>query len=150
MIHCSYKRHCKYFTLIFVIILITIISKPLLAEENAIYFDENIGIKGEVIDEPICFKVINSAPYSVVGSIITDHYTTIEGDKAKHRSNFRLKTGEITEFCTSGPFFEGRRLELTLKTLIPIFSCKTAVTSDIIIYGERKKETGTKTWAECI
>ena len=105
---------------------------------------------GEVVSEPICFSVINKAPYSVIGSFVTDIYTADDGTKARHRSNFRLEPNYKSEFCTYGPFYEGRKLELVLRTLIPIFSCKTAVTGDILIYGRRKPEGGTDTWAVCL
>ena len=105
---------------------------------------------GEVVREPVCFNVINKAPYSVMGSFVTNVYTTDDGGKARHRSNFRLESNYKSEFCTYGPFYEGRKLELVLRTLIPIFSCKTAVTGDILIYGRRKPEGGTDTWAVCL
>ena len=104
---------------------------------------------GEVTNEPLCFNIINRAPYTVLGSVMTDAYTTPEGVKAHHRSNFRLYIDEMTEFCAAGPFFKGRKLELTLRTIVPIFSCKTAIHSDIIIYGRKLPEGGTETWATC-
>jgi hypothetical protein len=106
--------------------------------------------EGEVVDKPICFNVINKAPYTVVGVFSTNIYKTKEGIEAKHRANFRLETGQQTNFCSLGPFFAGRKLDLTLRSLIPLFSCRTAITGDIIIYGRRKDEGGTDTWAACL
>jgi hypothetical protein len=115
----------------------------------------------DVVSEPICFKVRNEAPYKVYGSFITNYYTAEDGAKARHRSNFRLdepgstnaQTGEPSDqsdFCTYGPFLPDRKLELVIRTLVPIFSCKTKVDQgEIVIKGYRKPEGGTDTFAEC-
>ncbi len=105
---------------------------------------------GEITNEPQCFNIINKAPYTVVGTFKTDIYITQDGIKARHNSNFRLTVEEQAEFCAYGPFYEGRKLELTLRTIVPIFSCKTAITEDILIYGRRKSGGGTETWATCL
>lgn len=105
---------------------------------------------GEVVTDPICFNVINNASYNVFGTFVTGVYTAEDGSKARHRSNFRLEPAQKSQFCTTGPFYEGRKLELVLRTLIPVFSCKTAITGDIQIYGRRKPEGGTDTWAVCL
>lgn len=107
-------------------------------------------VLGEVLDQPQCFNVVNTAPYTVYGSINTNEYKTPDDITARHRSNFRLKTQEQVEFCTSGPFYEGQKVDLTLRTLVPIFSCMTRITGDIVIKGVRKDEGGTETWAECL
>lgn len=104
---------------------------------------------GEVISEPACFNIVNKAPYGVFGTFITNYYTADDGSRARHRSNFRLKTKEKAEFCTYGPFYDGQRLELVLRTLVPVFSCKTKIDEEIMIYGRRKAEGGTDTWAVC-
>lgn len=106
--------------------------------------------EGDVVDQPICFNVINNAPYTVFGTFITNIYTAEDGTKARHRSNFRLEPNFKSEFCTYGPFYEGRKLELVLRTLIPVFSCKTGINGDIIIQGRKKPEGGTDTWAVCL
>lgn len=115
----------------------------------------------DVVSEPICFKVRNTAPYKVYGSFITNYYTTETGSNARHRSNFRLdepgsvdentkEPSDQSEFCTYGPFLPDRKLELVLRTLVPIFSCKTKIDQgEIVIKGYRKPEGGTDTYAEC-
>lgn len=114
----------------------------------------------EVTASPICFSIRNEAPYKVYGQIATDYYTTQDGTKARHTATFNLEqagtknpeTGNYTdrrEFCSSGPFYEGRQVELMLRTLIPIFTCKTSVElGEVIIHG-RFTDDGTKTWATC-
>lgn len=111
--------------------------------------------------EPICFMVRSEAPFKVYGSFVTDYYTAEDGTRAKHRSNFRLEeTGAVddkgepadrAEFCSYGPFYPEKKLELVLRTLVPIFSCKTRVDQgEIVIKGYRKEDgLGTNTYAEC-
>lgn len=115
----------------------------------------------DVVSEPLCFTVRNEAPYKVYGSFVTNYYTTETGSKARHRSNFRLdepgsvddetkEPSDRSEFCTYGPFLPDRKLELVLRTLVPIFSCKTKIDQgEIVIKGFRKPEGGTDTYAEC-
>lgn len=99
---------------------------------------------GEIVSEPICFMVINETSHSVNGSFGTDTYTREDGVESRHRSNFRLKEkGAVheeegypldkAEFCSYGPFYEGRQLEFVIRTLFPVFSCKTNVESGPII-----------------
>lgn len=135
-------------------LLVLPVSKPLASEFDADY-------RPDIISEPMCFEVINEAPYNIYGKFVTALYIATDGSRARHTSNFKLeaagsfdsKTGYKTdraEFCSYGPFFEGRKLEMTLRTLVPIFSCQTRIDSGpIIIHGEKKPEGGTKTWADC-
>jgi len=113
------------------------------------------------VKDPICFKLRNEAPYKVYGDFRTDYFIGTDGTKARHRSNFRLDEAgatdpekgfptDMAEFCSYGPFLPERKLLLTLRTLIPIFSCKTRIDQgEIVIKGYRKPEGGTETWAEC-
>ena len=114
----------------------------------------------DIIDEPICFVLRSEAPYTTAGNLITAEYTRPDGIVTRHRSNFRFKAaGELdeegypadrAEFCSYGPFMPDRQLELTLRTLFPIFSCKTRIDQgEIVIKGYRKDEGGAVTWAEC-
>ncbi len=106
-------------------------------------------VDGEVTTEPICFNVVNMAPYTVVGEFATNYYTTPEGVQATHTANFRLNSHEKTNFCSAGPFFAGRQLDFTIRTLIPLFYCRTGIGGDIVIHGEQH-DGGTKTWADCL
>lgn len=115
----------------------------------------------EIVSDPYCFIVKNEAPYKVYGSFVTDYYTRPDGVKAKHRSNFRLEEAgavheeegyplDMAEFCSYGPFYPDKKLELVIRTLVPIFSCITRVDQGpIIIKGQRKPEGGTDTHALC-
>ena len=95
--------------------------------------------------------------------ISTDYFVfNDQGDKTRHVSTIRLeaagstdpKTGQLTDradICASGPFYPGRQLDLTLRTLFPVFSCKTRIDKgEIVIKAERKADdSGVDMWAEC-
>lgn len=106
--------------------------------------------EGEVDTKPTCFRVINQAPYTVMGSLQTNFYVDAERRKARHISNFRLEKGQSQPFCTYGPYYEGRKLSLVLRTVLPIFSCRTMVDADIYIKGQVNDDDTTKTWAVCL
>lgn len=83
------------------------------------------------------------------GNFGTDFYTNPSGTQARHRSNFRLEAaGSVSEegyptdraeFCSFGPFFPGRTLELQIRTLFPVFSCNTRIDQgEIVLRADRK------------
>jgi hypothetical protein len=96
-----------------------------------------------------CFMLVNRASYTVLGAINTNYYTTLTGIQARKNANFRLSPGQRQEVCTRGPYYAGERIELVLRTIVPIFSCYTVAQGEVTIFGERKPEGGTRTWATC-
>lgn len=105
-----------------------------------------------ISEEELCSTIINEAPYTVLGTIASDYFVRPQdGIKSRHRANFRIETGGSWHFCSTGPFYEGYKMDLVIKTLFPVFSCKTAVgAGDIIIKGDFLPEGGADTWAECL
>jgi hypothetical protein len=115
----------------------------------------------DIVKDPICFQVRNSADFTMYGNFGTDFYTTPSGTQARHRSNFRLEAaGSIdedgypadrAEFCSYGPFFEGRKLELQIRTLFPVFACTTRIDQgEIVLRADRKQDnTGYNYYADC-
>lgn len=140
------------FTLLTLIVLASL-AQPAAAQE--------LNLEGEIVADPICFNVRNTAPHKAYGTIGTNYYLTQDGTKARHRSNFRLEPvgskdekgypADAAEFCSYGPFFEGQKLEFVLKTLFPVFSCYTAIDQgEIVIKSKRKEDdSGNDIWAEC-
>src|SRR5688500_3789306 len=96
-----------------------------------------------------CFTIWNKDPYTVTGSVNTNYYEAADGTRARANRNFRLTPGKKAQICSYGPFYPGERLELVLRTLVPIFSCYTVAQGEILIQGQFKPEGGTKTWVEC-
>ena len=98
---------------------------------------------GEITSRPICGKLINRSDQTIMGTMATKSQRLPGGEMAAHQENFKLLSGEKREFCAAGPFFEGQRLELTLRTLIPLFSCYTKIDRDIFL-DAKPDETGFK------
>lgn len=115
----------------------------------------------DISSEPICFQVRNAQDFRMLGSIGTDYYTTPQGIQARHRSNFRLEAAgskdeegfptDRAEFCSYGPFYPGRKLELTIRTLFPVFSCMTRLDQgEIVLQAERNEnDNGYNYFADC-
>ena len=104
----------------------------------------------EVTQQPVCFEIRNTMDYTVYGSFVTAAYTAPEGVTARHHSNFRLAPRHYAQFCSTGPFYPGRKLDLQLRTLIPVFECRTAIGAPIVIRGEKREDGGTRIVADCL
>lgn len=90
-------------------------------------------VAGEITSQPICTYLVNRSDQTIMGSISTKAQKLDDGSMAAHTENFKLVAGDRRQFCAAGPFFEGRRLELTLRTLIPLFSCYTKIDREIFL-----------------
>ena len=142
----------KYFLLACLLLL----TYPALAQEASPWAAPFPGMnvpmtaEGEVLTTPVCFRVINQAPYTVTGSLYTNYYVNKNRQRARHTSNFRLEKGQSQPYCSYGPFYPGQRVELVLRTIVPIFNCKTMIDADIYIMGKVLENGGTKSWAVCL
>ena len=115
----------------------------------------------QVIDNPRCFIVRNMMENSIYGNIATEAFTRDDGLTTRHRANFKLSPMgtkneetmdplDIKEFCTTGPFFEGGKISLELKTLFPIFSCLTRIDQgEIRVFNVRDEDGNNKIFAKC-
>lgn len=105
--------------------------------------------EGEVLREPICSALINRSDQTILGTLSTAPQEAASGDKIAHRDNFRLASGEKKEFCVSGPFYEGRRIKLVIRTLMPLFECKTRVEEPVYLDAEEGDNGMKKLSATC-
>lgn len=106
---------------------------------------------GELLSpRPQCAVVRNATDYSLFGVVRTAYGTASDGKQSRHESTFRLKAGEKLDVCASGPFFPGYQVELIVKTMIPVFSCKTRLKGLIEIKSERTKDDKNRIYATCI
>lgn len=105
---------------------------------------------GQILPKAACFKISSDAPFPLYGSFMTNRYVTPQSGEAQHRFNFRLATGQTQQICTEGPFFEGQQLDLTLRALVPMFSCRTAIYGTINMHGRKKPDGSNEMWADCL
>ena len=106
-----------------------------------------------LLDEPVCFTITNKERQMVYGHVETAPHPATGN---RHRSTFKLDYNQSAQACTVGPFYQGRRVSFTIKTLFPLFQCKTSVYQPIIIKRQRdgrgdykKNKDGYTIWAEC-
>lgn len=110
----------------------------------------------DVTDTPICTQIINEGEYSVRGTIATARAIyegsdddVLNGTLARHEENFNIPPQGRWDVCSRGPFYEGKRLELTIRSLIPLFTCQTNLYEPIIIRDMRDSAGEYKVWATC-
>ena len=92
-------------------------------------------------DTPLCITLKNNAGHEVLGHIETDAFYDSNGKMSWHRSNFKLQPDAEQQACSTGPFFEGYQLRVVLKSLMPLYSCKTEM-NRIITITRGKDENG--------
>ena len=97
----------------------------------------------------ICGEIVSQIPFKIYGSVMTDTAGTREGTEVRHKSTFSIGPKERLKICSSGPFFQGQRVELTLKTMFPVFSCRTKIDREIRLSATPKKEGGYTYKATC-
>lgn len=104
-------------------------------------------LAGDVTPFKECATLRNSANQQVMGVIKTDAFK-YKGQIVRHESTFDLQDGETVVVCSTGPFFPGYKVELTIKTIMPLFSCLTRLSGDIVL---RRKEVDryTQLYADC-
>jgi len=129
---------------ILLFIIAAFLSSPVLAQIPAPSMPD-----GEILPKPICSALVNRSDVSILGSIVTQKQTIADGTKVAHRDNFKILAGQRKEFCVSGPFFEGRRVEIVLRTVVPLFSCKTKLDKEIFLDSEAVAEGTRKLSATC-
>lgn len=88
---------------------------------------------GEVTRQPICSKLTNRSTVTIQGTITLAAQKLANGETHQFSENFKLSPNETQDVCASGPFYAGRRIDLTIRTLIPLFSCKTALGQEIFL-----------------
>ncbi len=91
------------------------------------------GAAGEITSAPVCADLINRSTVTIQGTLSLMPQTLPDGTLQHYSDNFKLSPNEKKEVCATGPFYEGRRLELTIRTLMPLFSCKTSLERDIYL-----------------
>lgn len=105
--------------------------------------------EGAYSAKPICAKILNDSDMALIGTLLTAPQILETGDKVRHRKNFKLQPGEKIDFCASGPFHEGQRLELVLRTAFPVFTCRTKIDQEIKLNAKRGADGSIEYSANC-
>lgn len=104
---------------------------------------------GEVTPFEECATLRNMSDQSIMGVVRTAPFKTTTGDPKRHEATFRLEADETAQICSKGPFYEGYKIELMIRTIIPLFTCKTRLSGDIMLRKKQNDDGTTKLYAEC-
>lgn len=99
---------------------------------------------------PHCATIRNETGDRIFASIRSAYTANAAGEQKRHEGSFRLEKGEKTEVCSTGPFYPGYQVELVVKTMIPIFSCKTRLAGTITLTSSRDKDDVYRVTATCV
>lgn len=102
---------------------------------------------GEVTPFKECATLRNAANQEVMGVIRTESFK-YKGQIVRHEGRFDLQDGETVEICSTGPFYPNYKVELTIKTIMPLFTCKTRLSGEIVL-RRRIKDGITDLYADC-
>ena len=104
---------------------------------------------GDVTPFKECATLVNSAGQIVMGVVKTESFK-FKGQIIRHEKNFSLEDGETVEVCSTGPFFQGYKVELTIRTIMPLFTCQTRLSGNIYLRKKWDDENGVYVlYADC-
>jgi len=109
----------------------------------------NLSQAAEVTPFEECANLRNMTDQTIMGVVRTAPFKATTGDVQRHEGSFRLEPDEIATICSKGPFYDGYRVELVIRTIIPLFTCKTRLSGDIYLRKTENSEGITKLYAEC-
>lgn len=73
-----------------------------------------------------------------------------KGQVIRHEKNFNLQPDETVEVCSTGPFFQGYKVELTIRTIMPLFTCHTRLSGNIYLRKKWDDNNGVSVlYADC-
>lgn len=109
-----------------------------------------VGVQaGEVTPFNECATLRNMSGQTIMGVVRTAQFKSTTGSVQRHEGTFRLEPEETAQVCSQGPFYDGYRVELVIRTIIPLFTCKTRLSGDIYLRKTETKEGITKLYADC-
>lgn len=109
----------------------------------------NLAYAGEVTPFEECANLRNMTDQTIMGVVRTAPFKATTGNVQRHEGSFRLEPDEMATICSKGPFYDGYRVELVIRTIIPLFTCKTRLSGEIYLRKTESKEGITKLYAEC-
>lgn len=104
---------------------------------------------GEVTPFKECASIRNDAGHTVMGVMRTAGFKSTKGQVQFHEGPFVLEDGENVVVCSTGPFYPGYKVELTLRTIMPLFTCQTRLSGEIVIRKRKDKDGITELYADC-
>jgi hypothetical protein len=114
------KKRLKSAISIFIGAAIFAAAFPALAQQDSYIYDPF-----EKMNGPYCSDLVNRSNVKIYGKIRTNSLKRLDGTIVSHEATFAIPPGDKWKVCSEGPFYQGKRLELTIVTLMPVFKCYT-------------------------
>ncbi|MDD3020870.1 MAG: hypothetical protein PHX61_07830 [Alphaproteobacteria bacterium] len=115
----------------------------------AIFCTPPVAKAGEITPFEECATLRNMSDQTIMGVIRTAPFKITNGGIQRHEGTFRLEPDETAQICSTGPFYEGYKVELVIRTIMPLFTCKTRLSGNIYLRKTENKNGITKLYAEC-
>ncbi|MDY0029531.1 MAG: hypothetical protein RBR86_06275 [Pseudobdellovibrionaceae bacterium] len=109
----------------------------------------NTAAAAEVTPFEECANLRNMTNQTIMGVVRTAPFKKTTGEPQRHEGAFRLEPDETATICSKGPFYDGYRVELVIRTIIPLFTCKTRLSGDIYLRKTESRDGITKLYADC-
>lgn len=99
---------------------------------------------------PHCALIKNETLDEMIIQIRTDYYLRDDGSRDYYETILRIDAGKDREICAKGPFYPEYKVDLIIKSLFPLFDCKTKLQGEIPV-RERKDGSGSREfYAVCV
>jgi hypothetical protein len=91
-------------------------------------------------EKPLCSIMHNDSERTVFIAVRTNYFIAPNGEKNRHEASLRLEPMQKQQVCAQGPFYDDYRVEIILRTIIPLFDCKTKLGDDLRITQTKQKD----------
>lgn len=121
-----------------------------LAQDNPLPLDPDY--KPTTTSQQVCFTATSKIEHTTYVQVVSNYYQDEQGNWVRHRHNFKIKGGEEYPVCTTGPFFEDRKILIRVKSLIPLLSCYFDLGNGgrTLTFFHKNTQDGVKRlWANC-
>lgn len=86
----------------------------------------------------------------MIVQIRTDYFLREDGARDYHETILRLAAGKDREICAKGPFYPDYEVDLVLKSLFPLFDCRTKLQGEIPLRERELPDGDREFYAVCI
>ncbi len=90
--------------------------------------------------QPQCADIKNETDGKVFVAIRTDFYAKPDGTRSYYETVLHLDPGKFQQVCAKGPFFPDYKVLLMVKSLLPLFDCKTKMQGTIAVRSRPAKD----------
>lgn len=140
----------SYFTIILFSIFMTFLLSSLFFATQVAAYDAEHPLLSPT---PQCADIRNKTNRTVYVGVRTNYFMGKDKSKERHEASLRLDPNEHQQVCATGPFYDDYRVEIILRTIMPLFDCKTKLEGSLTITATDAKtddgDTYTKLSLDC-